>query len=184
MATFKKFIAKIEAENELFNSMSKAEKRVRIAEDCIERIKLKMFEPNEGVFIGYDTTMVLQTKENLKEMVNTSIQCSACAKGGLFLTYVGRVNKFKSCDIYGSNDSSNREHRKLLEIFTMNQLALIEFAFEGSQHIWGNLNGEAIKFTDLMEMKIIEFYEKYKDSTDRMIAICENIIKNKGIFKI
>lgn len=183
MATFKKFIAKIEAENELFNSMSKAEKRVRIAEDCLERIKLNLYEPNSGCFITGQTQRLLEIKPDLKDSVNSSIQCSACAKGGLFLTYVGRVNNFKSSQLDGGNNIRTNDHRKLLEIFTARQLALIEFAFEGSQHIHYDLRHGEIDLDDL-EDKISKFYEKYNDDRKRMIAICENIIKNKGMFKI
>ena len=186
--SLKKLVARIEAENEIFDSLSKAEKRVRIAQDCLERIKLNLISPYTNNFLYPASISVLQMNSNLKESVNSNIQCSACAKGGLFLSYVGRVNNFDSCKLVGGNDVDDSEHKKLLEIFTLRQLALIEFAFEGNQYLnrYWDKSGEnsiEIKFSEKLQINAYNFCRRY-DVKERLIAICENIIENKGTFKL
>jgi hypothetical protein len=111
-----------------------------------------------------------------QEKVNTKT-CEVCAKGGLFVSYIGRVNNF-SDDCLG-NDESNEAHKKLLEVFTLRQLAIIEYAFEGTQYIY------SVNIPYDLEKKLHKFYdENYDDDDKRLIKICENIIKNKGTFKI
>lgn len=182
--SLKKLVAKIEAENELFNSMSKAEKRVKIAEDCLERIKQKTYTPRTGSFIWYETRDVFKAlNEDIQSSVNSSVQCQACAKGGLFLSYVGRVNNFNACDLEDRNRIFDNEHTKLLEVFTARQLSLIEYAFENEQHLRRDINDNEISFKQNVIAKAKKYYYDYKESTPRMVAICENIIKNKGTFR-
>jgi len=163
------FLKRIEKTNELFNNSSKAEKRVMIAQDCIDRIKATLLEPQTQRLIRLPDFANVN-----KENVN-SITCEVCAKGGLFASYVGRVNNFdESCVI--SNDEKNPAHTKLLEIFTLEQLAIIEYAFEGTQYIY------SISISDSMCSILESFYRHYVTDKERLIAICENIIKNNGDF--
>lgn len=200
----------IKEENKTFKKLSLDEKKVVIAQDCIARIKLEQFKPNCGTFIR-NTNEIRDTKGTLKNLLNNpnlDIQCEACAKGGLFLSVVGRINNFKKEDLVGSNSRYNDEHSKLLEIFTVVELAYIEFAFEGQQYIGNSMNDtdeERITFTTEEKIKARQFYIEYggeydgevdddenfetytedndeDDDSRRMIAICENIIKNKGHF--
>jgi len=200
----------IKEENKTFKKLSLDEKKVVIAQDCIARIKLEQFQPQCGTFIR-NTYEIKETKGTLKNILNNpnlDIQCEACAKGGLFLAVVGRMNNFEKNKLYGGNSITSDEHTKLLEIFTIVELAYIEFAFEGEQYL-GNSHyasdDERITFTTEEKIKAREFYIKYgglydgeinddksfdtfadentkDDNSNRMIAICENIIANKGNF--
>jgi hypothetical protein len=187
MSKLTKFVERIEAENKLFNSMSKAEKRVRIAEDCLERIQLNLINPYVNQFINpSDIQMLQQLNTDLKTSLNSSIQCTACAKGSLFLSYVGRVNNFDSCHLDDDNNIRSNAHKKLLEIFTHNQLSMIEYAFEGIQYLrYYRVKNERkeIEFSYTIRQKLSEIKAIYESPTDRMIFICENIIKNKGTYK-
>ena len=163
------FLKRIEKTNELFNNSTKAEKRVMIAQDCIDRIKVALLEPQ-----GQRIIRLPDWANVNKENVN-NITCVVCAKGGLFASYVGRVNNFdESCAI--SNSEDNPAHKKLLEIFTLEQLAIIEYAFEGTQYI------HSIDISDNLGGALREFYLDYGTDEERLIAICENIIKNNGDF--
>jgi hypothetical protein len=161
------FLKRIEETNELFNNSSNAEKRVMVAQDCIDRIKAKLLEPQTARIIRLP-----DFKNVNKENVN-SVTCEVCAKGGLFASYVGRVNNFDESS-YITNSENNPAHKKLLEIFTLKQLAIIEYAFEGQQYINSVYisNSSALRF----------FYQSYETDEKRLIAICENIIKNNGDF--
>lgn len=124
---------KIEADNEKFNSASKAEQRVMVAEDCLIRIDLKQIEPKSGTFCKINAS----AGSNVKSVLSTSetLVCKSCAKGSLFMSYVGRVNNYNSTDKTMDNSLKDIEHMKLLEIFSIEQLALIETFFEGKQYI-------------------------------------------------
>lgn len=164
-----KFIKRIEKSNKIFNESTKAEKRVMIAQDCIDRLGCNLLSAYTGSFITY-------IGEVNQEKVNT-MTCEVCAKGGLFASYIGRVNNF-SDDCLG-NDEDNLAHKKLREIFTLRQLAIIEFAFEGQQYIY------SVNIPYDMQVKLEKFFDdNYDDDDQRLIKICENIIKNKGTFKL
>lgn len=169
------FLKRIEETNELFKNSTDAVKRVMIAQDCIERILSGFLKPKCGRVIVLPDNGSLQLPIVNRQSVNTEL-CQVCAKGGLFASYIGRVNNFESTDRI-TNESDNDAHKKLLEIFDLNQLAIIEFAFEGSQFIGSHINGETFD-------KVRSFYISYNDDNERLIAICENIIANEGTFKL
>jgi hypothetical protein len=180
---------KIEAENEAFEQMTNAEKRVRIAEDCIERIRLEQITASKGMVVEFGFNK--NKSENLKELLNDGIQCKACAKGGLFLSYVGRVNNFEKCEIQNDNRENDNEHQKLLEVFDIKQLALIEAAFEGKPYLSVSLRGNTQKYRKFFKKHGGKYdYNDFEypvsedadDNNNRLIAICENIIANKGTF--
>jgi hypothetical protein len=163
------FLKRIEKTNELFNNSSDAEKRVMIAQDCIDRIKAKLLEPQTARIIRLPNWANVN-----KENVN-SITCEVCAKGGLLASYVGRVNSFDESSYIGNGDN-NVAHKKLLEIFTLEQLAIIEYAFEGTQYI------HSVDISNSLSSGLRLFYQSYETDEERLIAICENIIKNNGDF--
>lgn len=198
--TLKQLVEEIEAGNEQFEKLPKSKKRVVIAQDCLDRIDIGHLRPRGGRFINDEHLSYLVTGDyyksigkiknvescSLKTKFNEIPQCSACAKGSLFLSLVGRVNKFDINDINfdNNNSSHDKSHAKLLEIFDLKQLALIEFAFEGSQYIRVDSEGKDIKFSNKTKNKIHMFHNSYYGSTDLMVAICKNIIENKGTFKL
>lgn len=196
----------IEAENELFNAMSKNEKKVQIAKDCIARIKAEQIKPDCGEVI-FDAHLLQRQDESLQSILNNSknlTTCQTCAKGSLFMSYIGRTNRFNSTQIKGYNNIDGIEHQKLLEIFSAKEIAYIEFAFEGKQYLDEDEDGNKIIFPKREITKVRKFYIKHGgkyegnpindsfdnrsfdnemfDSEKRMIAICKNIIRNKGEF--
>lgn len=165
------FLKRIEETNELFNKSTPEKQRVMIAQDCIDRIKAILLIPKRQRIISLPDDININ-----KENVN-SVTCKVCTKGGLLASYVGRVNNFdQSCVI--NNHSDNAVHKKLLEVFTLEQLAIIEFAFEGSQYIY------SVDISDDLGEKLRLFYDDYKTDEERLIAICENIIDNNGDFAL
>jgi hypothetical protein len=185
--TLKEFALQIEADNEKFAKMTPARKRVTVAKDCLLRIELNQIQPSKGNLfrkpffngIYHDT----QAKKLLN--TNTTFHCEACAKGGLLLAYVGRANELNYGELSSGNSLNDTIHMKLREIFTPEQLALIEFAFEGKQYLHHYKVGDKwhqINFTDEVEINAVNFYNSYDESNERLIAICKNMIKNKGKF--
>ena len=192
--TLEELVTRIELSNEKFIKLSKAKQRVVIAQDCLDRIKINQLKPLNCKFIddndlktivlGSDSDVFLDSVTevascSLKEKFNVMPVCSACAKGSLLLSFVGRINSFDVNDLSfkNNNDSNDKSHSKLLEIFDVRQLALIEMAFEDCLYISETQEGKPINFTKNTHKKASEFWYNYDYSRDRMIAICKNIIE-------
>ena len=170
-----------------FSKLTKPQQRVAIAKDVIARIKTKQFKPEADTFIrglnGNDDDM------SVEQLVNKEhVECDVCAKGGLFLSLIGFVNNFKIEDFaqgtWGGVDGhdnaalNSKAMRKLQKIFSETQLALIESAFEGMRLDYN------IGITNDQFKKCKSIYKRFKSDKNRLIHICENIIKNKGTFTI
>lgn len=196
-----KLNAIILADNEAFAKMSKKDKRITIAKDCIARIKCKQIQPISGDFIDIseiryfeeDNEDKLPKNYGLKDVLSKSkFTCSACAKGSLFLSYVGRVNKVKIKNMECSNSVYDFEHKKLLQIFSLKQLALIELAFEGYQFLDVDKNGDNINIHASIKSDINDWRLQFLklangaeyDENKLLLAICQNIIDNDGNFKL
>lgn len=202
--TLGKLSARIEKGNKAFEAMTKAQKRVEIAKDTILRVNMKQFVANRGAILSDIKGSALDP--NIKAVLNSnkSFTCQVCAKGGLLMAYIGRVNKVQFSSILGAlgngNEADSLAHVKLSEIFTLKQLALIEVAFEGVQYLThmseseSNLNvTPTIVLNKVQFHRAVAFYQRkggdfyaYRgESVDnRLIKICENIIRNKGTFKL
>jgi hypothetical protein len=205
---------RIEKENELFEAMTNDEKKVVIAQDCLVRIQAQQLVAYCGMFLN-NPMEFKSIDQPIQSQLNTpevEIQCEVCAKGSLFMSLIGRVNKFTYYDLQSGNSIEDAQHKKLLEIFTERELAYIELAFEGDQFIKRTIPDEKgefddIYFTEENILKAREFYAKYggqywgslddydafdvaandqedfaEENQERLIAICENIIQNKGRF--
>jgi len=175
----KNLVEKIKTNNDKFKKLSKEEQIVEIAKDTIERIRLGQILATTGSFFNWMTYPHIKNSKvkQFKTLINSNLEeCRVCAKGALFCSYVGRVNKFKTQDVDDYNDFDNTNHKKLLEIFTIEQLDLIEIAFEGVSYL--NKCED-----DLLIEKAEEFYDNYDNNSEvRLLNICENLINNKGVF--
>lgn len=171
------FLKKIQETNEIFNNSTPEQKRVMIAKDVIERLELRMLVAWKGCIIkALESSVGTPIDVPINQHNVNNLTCEVCAKGGLLASYVGRVNNYDFIRSHNNFDS-NPEHRKLLEVFSIEQLALIEAAFEGCFYL------ENVKFKDDDLMKALSFFNAYAyDANERLIAICENIIKNNGEF--
>lgn len=178
---------RIKADNEKFAKATKAEKRVIIAQDCLDRIRLAQIQPKFGSFCSLKVRRPEFT--SLKAVLDTEEQqvCSSCAKGSLFMSYLGRVNQFTFNDLlYNSGNSAyDDSHLKLLEIFTKKQLSLIEFFFEGEQYIYKTFKFDKDIIEAYRERIIGGFDHRTLEGANLMLTeLCNNIIKNKGSFKL
>jgi hypothetical protein len=184
----------IKRNNEAFLLMSNAEKRVEVAKDTLLRIEMKQLDAYTGSIIHYLGDVKEKYGESgIQDVINTDSKftCQVCAKGAMFMSYVGRVNKMEFCEINTGNYGESSVHTKLGEIFSLEQLALIELAFEGEQYL-KYLNDEDDTYGIAPENIILSdneynqaglFHNSYTNVDYRLVAICENIIDNEGTFK-
>lgn len=173
--------------NKKFEEASAEQKRVMIAKDVLLRIQEKVFRVSWGQVVSYIRTGTGETQSNiqLKSILNdNNKKCSVCAKGALFCSIIGRVNH---CTVEQVNDDTDNNadgfiHSELRQYFSLEQLDLIETAFENNSY----LNVIGVK----SRKKAHKFYEKRMynfqtsmDESDLLIDICNNIIENNGTFK-
>lgn len=209
---------KIARDNEKFAKARPATKRVIVAKDCLSRIKIGQIGAVTGHFCSVDYGSLEdfdgfngRGETSIKDVLNSTpdnlMVCEGCAKGSLLMSYLGRVNEFTFDDLQNGNDSRDKSHEKLLQLFSKEQLTLIETFFEGTQCIFhGEVKidrdavdayrkeffnrPENIKLSDNPEMAVdyddYEFdYDDYSNGIEGkilMIEICKNIIANKGTF--
>lgn len=178
--TLKELSEKIEKENELFNSFSPEMKRIQIAKDVLIRIEIGNILPKNVHFIE-DKYQLKRAGHDLKTVINSIPNCSCCAKGALFLSQIGRTNSFDTCDFsltgYGMNSSKGNEHKKLLELFSLEQLDMIETAFEGKSYL--------LEISKELKETVIAWRKKQKVNKTKLLQrISRNLIRNQGTFVV
>ena len=182
-----------------FEKLSPSQKRVTIAKDVIAQIKLGRYIADSGSYIAN-----INFKNNLgdDEMHNKDIKknfgkiksCTVCAMGACLMSATKFANKLSFGDVGDSvRDLVNDKVKDLFsKLFSPEQLLLIETAFEGGGD---DTDGDSRVAYDLFDLDrnqfegsdflqpSDEFRNNYYESEKRLIAIMENIIKNKGTFK-
>lgn len=177
----KKVLKLIRDRERRFKRMSKARKRVAIARDVIEQIRIRKIVPEEKTWVN-----VCEWKngrpegEDLRQALIKAKECSACALGAIFVCSVfrdpgERVSGISNTYYYehevgGADDI----HNKLRKYFTNKQLRMIELAFE---------EGNGWAFTeDSRDEDAVRFGMQFSSPAHRMEAIMNNIIDNNGTF--
>lgn len=189
----KKQSKKIAKKVKPFSSLSKPEKRVAIAKDVLQQIKIGKYIAETGSYIG---GIKFIGGEYISDMENEDIQknfkkirkCEVCAMGACLMSVTKFANKLEFGDIGSSITELNNDKVKRLfaSIFSPSQLLMIERAFEGDSG--GTTVGcdvfdlDEYDFEKQIE-KCDEFYKSYFEQEERLVAIMKNIIKNKGTFK-
>lgn len=207
---FKKLAKRVRDRNYRFRKMTPEQQRVRIAKDVIDNLRAsKIVAANDGYLnlrenpfeakdnilsLEYDLCSAsrserrrIETKiEALRETLETPLHqvfesnkgCTVCAIGGAFVSAVLRADCLKVKDLNDTGDSdAMRDY--LGQWFDRKQLGLIESAFEKSVR-YAMLHGGS---TYVKANEASEFGQKYADPEDRMIAIMQNIVENKGEFR-
>jgi hypothetical protein len=167
----------------------KAKLRMAVAQDIIDQVYMQKFVPNSGSYLRFLDTENAEYKESVKDNFEKIRECHVCAIGACLLSAIKFKNSFTFADLEQVKETefflhSDKVH-KLLSIFSPQQLLLIETAFERSEH------GSKIarKIDEYVGTKISNIHEaerfgrRHEWDSNRMIAIMENIIENKGEFK-
>lgn len=176
--------AEIEERNKAFAAADEAGKRVLIAKDVIKLLDTKKLEAARGCFIDTHThNDPFDGTEDVRELFlqGQLPDCEVCGVGALMLSCTLFNDKQTMSDIWNEDISYRINYSEPLSnglnaYFDRDQLMLIENAFE--------LGSGAFDWQFLDHRNAaIAFGRKYPQPKDRLIAIMENIIKNKGEFK-
>lgn len=170
----------IEQTNTAFKKANKARRRVLIVKDALIRFNLNNLKLIHGNYVNlHDNSSIRpNNSDSFKDFINTDKAiCNVCAKGALFCSIVGRVNNILAKDAFNmawSNNCGDKPHELLKKYFTVEQIDMIETAYEGRSYLH--------EIDDFTQNKCISYYKAFNNDNDRFIAICNNIIKNKGEF--
>lgn len=173
----------IERWNAFFNGLTKAEKRVAIAKDVLAQIKAGRYQPAHC----YSLISNGDSNESFQKQFN-DVECRCCADGALLLSMVKYKNVFTIGDLNGLRGSSTI-WRSLAKVFTPRQLFFIECAYEqrrSSEFYAAIVATDSLNFRPTeKDWDIVNQVSRYYlgSSTDRLINIMKNIVKNNGEFK-
>lgn len=166
---------------EQFSTLSQMEKRVAIAQDVIARISAGKIQAIQGSLFQSKSGLN-NDKTSLQQSFNQNL-CEVCAKGGLICSWVGNFNKYN--DIYDfSEDVEQGYPAELIEIFGKKLLDAIEVCFEGKTYPWHNEEFDEYIKDNIDFRNIPTLFNKYKNNSNRLKAIMQNIIDNQGILEV
>lgn len=178
---------------------TKAERRIEILKDAIKQIKLQkiiaspgeVVDLNDPLLIEDDVYKEVDAKPRLEMFFKSKKvePCFACARGSLLLCTVHKENDFILSDFNscgGSFEESSTTDKRLMRLFSKQQLILMENAFEvenmqDDEEDYNGINEDYL--SSKLNKASIDFGLKYEDPNERLIAIFSNAIKNGGIFK-
>ncbi len=157
-----------------FTRLTAAQKRVAIAKDVLQQIRLRTMVP---AHVGY----FLWTDRNRIESFNQeSVKHCSCFVCGIGAGIVSGIRLFNKVHVSENRGFAAEAFPIAKKFFTAQQAALIEMAFEGSCIMGNNAN---VEMSVSAYAKARKFYERHTLPRERVQAIYQNIINNKGVFK-
>lgn len=172
---------------------TRAQQKCIIAHDIINNINAQVYTANRGSYVN-----MISVTENNKwqdvrygELANAGVKenfskirsCTVCALGACLMSITKFNNRLTFNELPLGIGWQGKQLKLLTDIFTPNELAKIEVAFEGKwSYDESNIGRDKLsaKLSDKTVNKIMKFHELYNDSEKRLVAIMESIIANKG----
>lgn len=183
--------------NRKFKAAAAAEKRVLIAKDVIAQVKAGRFKVGSGNWVvpltrsGSDLSVDrFEEDESVQKLFleGDIPKCECCALGAMFMSCTLYNNKTTAIELedvrfsFSDYVEEGSFTNGLSKFFSKDQLKLIESAFEG------NCGAFCLEQTAEWEEgllpgdKTFGWMSRLRDDKKRLVAIMENIIKNKGKF--
>ncbi len=170
----------------------KPAERVAVLRDAISQLKKKVYEANQGCFIGsqmidlmehkkhiavdllgLQKTREFQFKDVLPSVLNEVSVCEVCAKGAIVISAIAKFNNYSLAEVDKLDDKASTNARIL---FGKENADKMENYFEG----WKAKEEVRSKKDGFL----LEAWEDlYEDPHQRLIEIFKNALDNKGIFK-
>lgn len=160
--------------NRRFSLLPLAAQRVRVAKDVILQIKDGRLSPFRGIYFKATHPF---SSEDLQMELEGQESCTVCAIGAAFACLVKRANLFKARVGYSSVTSTEMRGR-LGAIFSVEQLAMIETAFEGILFDQTGILG----WEEVGRARGFCGPPSQTSDAERMTKIMENIVQNGGEF--
>lgn len=178
--------------NNPFKGKSKSQICVMIAEDVLAQLKAKTYVPTQGCWTDdkkfggfaeycgekFDSDDTLKTVSAC-DYVNSVKNCTVCALGSIFVSQVRLGDSIKVSSEHEAYDVFEELYTRnspLTRYFSDEQLMLIEACFEGAEGMYNSELGD-------YEGMLSGAYElQFPKDKDRLKAIMENVVRNKGKF--
>lgn len=189
----------LKREKDEYKKMTKAEKRVAIAQDVIAQIKCETYVPQSGVYVDIDTSEksddIGQDLDDIEQksadllITEGMVQCTVCAKGAMFMSHIRKDSDTCTLSDAMEGQDENVIENRLTDTFSEEQLDLIESAFESDGSFYADNHDEDSYDDDgdfspgSLGNKAQKYGSRYNDDQKRLLAIMRNIIRNKGTFK-
>lgn len=177
-----------------FSLATPAQKRVTLARDVLQWLASNKLVA-AGSDSGTSTYLEVQTTDHVEpiqlgDLLNVGkvngYACQACALGSLFAVAVERdlcplfSAEGKQLGMDGRGARSIHTAMQSAGLFDVRQMVLIEGAYEGKAY---DTSTPFADTDDTDEMaRAVAFGKAFEDRGDRLHAIMDNIIKNRGTF--
>lgn len=181
-------------------NLTKKQARVAIANDVLKLLNsrhLKVASSN-GYLVVKDNTdikdivgdnMLCDAQPSINKLVKN---CEVCALGSAMVSYVRLFDNITLRELGIHNSFWDKDEiiietdkidisEKLGDIFSLEQLDMIEAAFERDS-TFADYEDKGDSFHNKINKSLL-FGEKYKSDRQRLIAIMQNIVDNDGTFK-
>ncbi len=182
-----KWEAEIKKNNQAYKAANKTQKRLMVVRDVIRQIEGKFVVPENGEFVVTKNSAVCSLQENDElQAALYGTKCNCCAMGGLFVSFVrladncqigNDVSFYRYYDTERKGAFTLSDGQPVLErLFPQKNLEMIEVAFELG-------HGQCCMEGVGTQKRCIAFGKQYKSAKTRMLAILNNMLANKGLFK-
>ena len=182
--------------NRKFKAAVAAERRVLIAKDVIAQVKAGRFKVASGNWVapltrsGSDLSVDrFEGDESVQKLFleGDIPKCECCALGAMFMSCTLYNNKTTAIELedvrfsFSDYVEEGSFTNGLSKFFSKDQLKLIESAFEGNVGHF-ELDVGILEGVELDGDKTSKWMDRLPNDKKRLVAIMENIIKNKGKF--
>ncbi len=172
--------------NRAFQRLSGVQKRVTVAQDVLEQLALRRLLPTFGTYLKVSDDVDLKFRSGDEEHEELQVHevlagnsCHVCGIGSLFVAAVDRADSCKVGDM-SSTDDAGFMRSYLEDFFSMEQLVLIEAAFEGRLI---SVDGTDFDDDSPEVLAAIAFTKKLTSPAGRLKKIMGNIIEHNGTFR-
>lgn len=162
--------------NRRFRKLTTKQQKLKIIKDVVAHLETERIKAATGRYIKLAQRRKLNVTENLHEVLEKS-NCNVCAIGGMFASAVLLNNALQVKDL--GDDAVDELNNTGVDLpiltdylskwFDKGELREIETSFEKGNFGYGNSQS-------------VDFGKRYRDAKSRLIAICKNMLENKGIF--
>lgn len=162
--------------------MTAQEKRISLAKDVIAQLEAKCITAMNSQYCNIQFAEELDETLQVNQVLDKVTSCDVCLKGALFITDVINRNHCTIGEVGNEKVSWNRViSKRFADVFTQDQLDLMEVAFEGDIVQEGDYLGTWIEPTDIGQAAL-DFYDSNKNPDIMIIEILQNLIENDGEF--
>lgn len=154
--------------------------RVAIAKDVIKQVKAGRFIATSGIYctVSSDTPLIFNANKELKDAIK-DVKCEVCAKGAFFLARVDRKDALKMGvlnDVIVERQQSGHwvnPYRKGARVRDLWSYRMRDYTQE---------DFPTEMFNEMEHCFESAWVDRYTTDRRRMLAIAENIIRNRGRF--